>query len=168
MSAPLSHRNCINYRQQQFSWSQAAEHPPWGWPGRGILVWQAGLTHAHCISPPLLHLGPSHCSAACPGPALPRRAGGPVTHRWPITPGASTEHHPCLSLEVPQAEKSICPPGTWVSGLPTNTGGRQRVASPLPALMRQTLLRVLRAWQCCPTDSCELLHPQVWWSASQR
>ena len=37
------------------------------------------------------------------------------------------EHQPSLSLEVLQAEKSICPPGTRAWSLPANISGRQRV-----------------------------------------
>lgn len=112
LSAPTSQRNHISYRQLPSSHSRAARAPPRGW---------AGLNHPPCSSPPpLLHLDPSHGHAACPGPALPQRAG-----LW-FTDGPSlpvpAEHHPSLSLEVPQAEKSIYPPGTWAQSLPTTTG----------------------------------------------
>lgn len=120
LSAPTSHRNHISYRRPPSSRRQAARAAPRGWPG---------LNQLPCSSPPpLLHLGPPHCRAACPGPALPRRAG-----LW-FTDGPSlpvpAEHHPRLSLEVPQAEKSIYPPGTWTRSLPTTISGRQPVASP--------------------------------------
>lgn len=99
--------------------------PPRGWPG---------LNHPPCSSPPpLLHLGPSHCHAACPGPALPQQAG-----LW-FTDGPSllvpAERHPSLSLEVLQAEKSIYPPGTWAWSLPTTISGWQ------PALGHQPCSR---------------------------
>ena len=40
------------------------------------------------------------------------------------------DHHPSLSLEVPQAEKSICPPGTHAWSLPANISSGQRVGPP--------------------------------------
>lgn len=40
------------------------------------------------------------------------------------------EHHPSLSLEVPQAEKSICLPGTRAWSLPANISSGQCVVPP--------------------------------------
>lgn len=70
------------------------------------------------------------------------------------------EHHPSLSLEVPQAGKSIYPPGTQARSLPTLTSalGSVWLLLPPPTLAHRALFKVRRAWQCHLLDFCTQRH----------
>lgn len=85
-----------------------------------------------------------------------------MIHRWPITP-VPAEHHPSLSLEVLQAEKSIYAPGTWAWSPRANIRGRQHVAPQRhPLLGASGLVQSLESL-AVPPD--RLLYPKTSWSA---
>jgi hypothetical protein len=151
-SAPPKHRHCTTCRQLWLSRSEPGSRMPSQRAWERILALPAGLTHPYHIIPPHLHLGAPNCVDAHPPRACTASAGGPVIHRWPVIPSASRVPL-SLSLEVPQAEKSIYPPVPGPGATPLTSVAGQRVAFPLPSLLHHAFLGIQRAWQItsrCP------------------